>query len=636
MTALTRRSFLEMAFALGASAAWGSAFALPSSLQWRERRDLYPEGVASGDPDSSSVLLWTRQPPAQRNLTVEVAEDESFRRVVAHCTAHRSRRHRTGPAACSSAASSPPASTGIASPTRWQRQPHRPHHHGARRRRSAPGAIRLRQLPERQQGAQNAYRRMIFEDERAPEPRIDSASCCISATSSTRSSGIPEDRPQGMYDRRIRDIVRYEHGEKIEDFHIPTTVDDYRAVYRAYLHDPDLQDARARWPFVSMWDNHEFSWLGWQGFQKFDGKNAARADPQGGRQSGLVRIPAGANGEAERRHRSIDSIRRKVVDAPITQFDDHGLGQEPNNLTAIRQPQGLSRAALGTQRRSDHHRSAQLSLGGADRPRRSRTSFTSKDFPRIRPAGGAGDPRRRPRLQRRPSAGQSIRFGENRGPELPQRRAAADDSRRRAESVVPRPAARIVTATWKIWGNTTGTLDMRADPQNLPPGPDANPGRARAMPALAAAITAAPTSSAPRSTTSSATTGSPASPPSPAIATASGPALAAKALPPAAFEPVGVAFVTGSISAPGLVEAFEHRFPEGSSAAAAVPRPRSGGRQAAAHGQPAAASRRALVPRIREERRHRQGARASQSRSRAASVLRRHGRTRLRRRRCHS
>ena len=83
MIALTRRSFLEMAFALGASAAWGSAFALPSSLKWNERRDLYPEGVASGDPDSSSVLLWTRHAPNARNLTVEVAEDKSFRRVIA-------------------------------------------------------------------------------------------------------------------------------------------------------------------------------------------------------------------------------------------------------------------------------------------------------------------------------------------------------------------------------------------------------------------------------------------------------------------------------------------------------------------------------------------------------------------------
>jgi alkaline phosphatase D len=38
--------------------------------------------------------------------------------------------------------------------------------------------------------------------------------------------------------------------------------------------------------------------------------------------------------------------------------------------------------------------------------------------------------------------------------------------------------------------------------------------------------------------------------------------LAAKSLPPKAFEPVGVAFVTGSISAPALVEAFEHGFPK--------------------------------------------------------------------------
>ncbi|WP_410970509.1 alkaline phosphatase D family protein, partial [Salmonella sp. SAL4458] len=30
--------------------------------------------------------------------------------------------------------------------------------------------------------------------------------------------------------------------------------------------------------------------------------------------------------------------------------------------------------------------------------------------------------------------------------------------------------------------------------------------------------------------------------------------LSAKALPPAPFEPVGAAFITGSVSAPGLVE----------------------------------------------------------------------------------
>jgi len=87
MTTMTRRSFMEMAVALGAAAAWGQPTAARSKVPWHERRDFYPEGVASGDPESDSVLLWTRRPPKDSNtvkkLSVEVAEDEGFTRVVA-------------------------------------------------------------------------------------------------------------------------------------------------------------------------------------------------------------------------------------------------------------------------------------------------------------------------------------------------------------------------------------------------------------------------------------------------------------------------------------------------------------------------------------------------------------------------
>src|SRR5207344_1881286 len=84
-----RREFLQMAVAMGASLAWGG-LARASSTGWNERRDLFPEGVASGDPDSSSVILWTRRPfgsGGRRVLTVEVAEDDAFRRVVAKASA---------------------------------------------------------------------------------------------------------------------------------------------------------------------------------------------------------------------------------------------------------------------------------------------------------------------------------------------------------------------------------------------------------------------------------------------------------------------------------------------------------------------------------------------------------------------
>src|SRR4026209_800355 len=86
---ISRRSFLKAAAAMGASLAWvGPAHG--SSVKWHERRDLYPQGVASGDPDPHSVILWTRRPFAhdtRQLLIVEVAEDEAFRRVVAHAEA---------------------------------------------------------------------------------------------------------------------------------------------------------------------------------------------------------------------------------------------------------------------------------------------------------------------------------------------------------------------------------------------------------------------------------------------------------------------------------------------------------------------------------------------------------------------
>ena len=41
---------------LGASLAFSRAQALSAARAWRERRDLYPEGVASGDPQADSIL----------------------------------------------------------------------------------------------------------------------------------------------------------------------------------------------------------------------------------------------------------------------------------------------------------------------------------------------------------------------------------------------------------------------------------------------------------------------------------------------------------------------------------------------------------------------------------------------------
>ncbi len=293
MTSINRRAFLEMAVALGATAAWGLS---SSKIPWRERRELYPEGVASGDPDTNSVLLWTRRPPTAnsdvKSLHVEVAEDESFQKIVVRAEAPISQRSDW---TCRVLAGGLKPAT-----VYWYRFTDSDGN-GSRIGRtitaprdddSKPVRFVFVSCQNANQGAQNAYRRMIFEDEHAAE--ADRIGFILHLGDFIYEIvWYPEDRPQGMYDRRLRDVVRYEHGEKIRDFHIPTVLADYRAVYRGYLHDPDLQDARARWPFVCMWDNHEFSWMGWQSLQKFEGVTRPCADAEGGGEPGILRISAG-------------------------------------------------------------------------------------------------------------------------------------------------------------------------------------------------------------------------------------------------------------------------------------------------------------------------------------------------------
>jgi alkaline phosphatase D len=560
MSTISRRSFLEMAIALGATAAWAMPFASVSKIQWRERREFYPEGVASGDPESDSVLLWTRRPPVNgstvHQLNIEVAEDESFQHIVATAEAPVS---EASDWTCR-------VLTGGLKPSRvyWYRFTDAKGN-GSRvgRTITAPPDDDIRPVrfvfiscQNANQGAQNAYRRMIFEDERsAEEDRIGFV--LHLGDFIYEIVWYPEDRPQGMYDRRLRDIVRYEHGEKIRDFHIPTVLADYRAIYRAYLHDPDLQDARARWPFVCMWDNHEFSWLGWQSLQKFEGKTRpAQTRKVAANQAFFEYQPARLFKPSGPSLNQFDPPQ--VTDVPVTHFDEHGLGQEPNNLAAINSLRGYRAMRWGhnmeliiTDQRS--YRSEEPT----DRPEAQ--AFSSDNFPELLPqeameildAGNTyngGHP---------PS---TIRYGSSEIPNF-----CRDEPSQTVLGAEQKAwfldRLKKSNATWKIWGNTTATLEMRADPQNLPAGLTTPwPGAGYAGFSGADSSTAYTEKGEiydfVRDNNIS------------GFATIAGDrhsfwaGLAAKSLPPKPFEPVGIAFVTGSISAPGFVEAYEHVFPK--------------------------------------------------------------------------
>src|SRR5579862_4660997 len=327
--ALSRREFVQLAVAMGASLAWGGS-ARASTSDWHERRDLYPEGVASGDPDPTSVILWTRRPfesGGRRVLTVEIAEDDAFRRVVAKASAPVSAESDWTTRVL----------VGHLKPSRvyWYRFTDG-EGNGSRVGRTITAPLANDSRPVNfafvscqslNEGKLNGYRRMIFEDKRAAA--ADQLGFVLHLGDFIYEVVEYPDEMPTRYDRTIYEVGRIPDGGQTGKFHYPLTVEGYRVVYKGYLADPDLQDARARWPFVSMWDNHEFSWQGWQSLQKFDGvTRPAQSRKVAANQAFFEYQPARLIRPNSTSLETFDPPR--VADLPVSAFDEHGLGTEPN------------------------------------------------------------------------------------------------------------------------------------------------------------------------------------------------------------------------------------------------------------------------------------------------------------------
>lgn len=554
MSRINRREFIKQAAVFGAALALCGPASARSRVNWRERRDLFPEGVASGDPAPDSVILWTRRPfdkGERRILTVEVAEDEGFRRVVAQA------RAPVSPASDWTAR----VLVGGLKPARvyWYRFTDADGN-GSRTGRTitAPRPNDARTVnfafvscQDVNEGKLNAYRRMIFEDERArPEEQLGFVLHLGDFIYEVVQ--YPEEGAT-RYDRTIYEVARIPDGGKTGNLHYPLTVDGYRAVYKGYLADPDLQDARARWPFVCIWDNHEFSWQGRQSIVQAGGP------PQPGQtvkvaanQAWFEYIPARVSPPSG----SLDEFGAVAVkNVKIDKWDENGLGLEPNNLTAIR-----SLIAYRALRYGKH-----LDLLITDQH-----SFCGEDPSDAEEVGKIYDPSFRGYFSEEAmialDAGRSFDGGKppaelhfrdvsisNPSKEKPPRTILGVEQKAWFKDKL-----RKSKATWKIWGNSLGALDHRVDLQNLPVGMVKNPwaadtyGMAGSNDYGAAYAERKEIYDLVRDAK---ITG---------FAIVSGDrhsfwaGYAAAHLPPRKFEPVGLSFVGASLVSPGTMEALEH------------------------------------------------------------------------------
>jgi alkaline phosphatase D len=554
---MRRRSFLKTAAAIGVTLAWARP-ARGSRVDWQERRDLYPQGVASGDPDAHSVILWTRRPFDQGTrhlLTVEVAEDEEFRRVIAHAEAPVS----------SDADWTSRVLIGGLGPARtyWYRFTDADGN-GSRvgRTITAPSPDDPRTVnfafvscQDINEGKLNAFRRMIYEDERAPA--AEKLDFVLHLGDFIYEVVQYPDEVKTRYDRTIYEVARIPDGHKVGNFHIPLTLEGYRVIYRAYLADPDLQDARARWPFVAIWDNHEFSWQGWQSIVKAGAfEQPGQSVKVAANQAWFEYLPA----RIARREKSLERFDPPAVqDVPVKEFDDNGLGKEPNNLMAINSLQAYRALRYG--RYLDLIITDQHSYRSAD-------PFSD---PSLEKLGGEEFTGMFPEREMQALDGGRAFNGGNPPPEIrfndahvpnPQRSAPPQTLLGAEQKAWFKERLRNSGAVWKIWGNSLGTLDRRADPQNLPAGLTKESWPSDAFASMGGGDYG--TAYAERAelfhfVRDEKITG---------FAVVSGDrhsfwaGYAAADLPPGKFEPVGLSFVGGSLVSPGAMESYEHRLPK--------------------------------------------------------------------------
>jgi alkaline phosphatase D len=546
---VNRRKFLQssiiIGFAITTKKGWANKLALPAV----ERRDLYPQGVASGDPTASSVILWTRRPPVKdsiaKKLTVEISTDAAFKKLLAGGTASISAESDF---TCRFLAKD-------LTPNReyWYRFVDE-HGFSSRVGRTITAPANVSDEPVRftfvscqcpNEGALNAYRRMIFDDEARPEKeRLNFVLHLGDFIYEVTWYG--EDNPNGNRGRRIKDLYRFPQGRKVGNFHLPVSLEDYRTLYRAYLEDTDLQDARARWPFVCVWDNHEFAWAGYQSQYVAGAAYNAPAQNQKvfANQAWWEFIPAMVQQPGNPGLEYFNAPA--VVDTPMEQFNEDGLSEEPNNLKAIN--------SLKIERVLRWGKNVDLLLTdnwSFRSPDMSGDDFYVPGFPRVFPQvpfeitdygrhyNGGNPP-------------DTIRFN---GKDYPN-----PTKDLHAQTFLGREQRRwfleqlgASTARWKIWGHTFGTMEVRSDYQNLP----AEPGSTWPHDAGYAIndnrflrdkdeifdfikdkkITGFCVVAGDRHAFHA--------------------GLASKVLPPKKYEPLGVEFITGSISQQTLLEVME-------------------------------------------------------------------------------
>jgi alkaline phosphatase D len=237
----------------------------------------FPQGVASGDPQPDGIMLWTRAVPATGtgntvNLLLQVSTDRDFATLLLQ------------EAVRTDADSDYTVRTyidGLAPDTQYYYRFLGAGQSASRtgRTRTAPAAGQARKVnlafascQSYEQAYYGSWARMLEDDRAAPEEdRIQFVLHLGDFIYERCWNQLPDGGPLP------RTVPPFPDGVKTPENRYAVSLADYRFLYKLYLTDPHLQEARANWPFICTWDDHEFANDYYQSFVTYKGAGALDA-----------------------------------------------------------------------------------------------------------------------------------------------------------------------------------------------------------------------------------------------------------------------------------------------------------------------------------------------------------------------
>ncbi len=479
MDNLNRRDFLRgFAGTVGCFVATAGLAVRPAFADdTRANAARFPQGLASGDPQPDAVMLWTRAVPDMPSGAVEllcqISTEQDFASVVLEqrisVTAESDFTARL-------------FAQGLAPDTRYfyrfvTNDGEVSAHTG--RTRTAPSADSERPVrfafascQKYESGFYGAWARLVADDEAAPENgQLD-----FVLHLGDFIYEVIGDVPEGV--DASRKVPPFPDGSTpwVPDGTKPywtagatwaVTVDDYRHLYKTYLKDPHLQAARARFPFICTWDDHEFSNDSWQSHDTYFRPGIpAQKRKVAANQAWFEFIPAVLSNSkplADIPNEASDFKTTEVQDAAFEGFDDAFLNTSDENRRALQSMTIYRSLSWGKM----------LDLVVTDlRSYRSPPVLTEEVRELL-----SGSARLAPvRLIRELDAGKTANNGqplekltyEDKEIDNPRKDAPHGTCMGTKQKAWFKGAMQSSVATWRVWANSIPAVSMRLDLNNVP------------------------------------------------------------------------------------------------------------------------------------------------------------------------